>query len=147
MLLLFYGMEKKKHGKNVAEMRAKYNELREKNTAPMEYKKWTDADEAELTNMMGDDIGIDETELGRQRTQLDRQKKEELTAFAKDNPEVAAQILASMLSLSGGLSAKVSHLNLDEGNSDERNNLRSDKAPIRIPMRLLFQPSLGCSSK
>ena len=35
VLLLFYGVEKKKHGKNVAEMRAKYKkELKEKNTQP-----------------------------------------------------------------------------------------------------------------
>ena len=46
---------------------------------------------------MQDEICIDETELGRQRAQLKRQKNKELAAFAKDNPEEAARILASML--------------------------------------------------
>ena len=96
ILLSFYGV-KKNQGKNVAEMRAKYKELKEKNAAPIKYKKWTDAKEAKLTNLMKEKITIDETELGRQRAQLKKQKKEELAAFAKDNPEEAARILASML--------------------------------------------------
>ena len=43
ILLLFNGVEKKNQGKNIAEMRAKYNnKLKEKNAAsPIEYKKWT----------------------------------------------------------------------------------------------------------
>ena len=58
------------------------------------------ADEAELTKLMGNKIGIDETELGRQRVQLEKQKKEELAAFVEDNPEVAAQILLASMSSS-----------------------------------------------
>ena len=126
MLLLFYGMEKKKHGKNVADMRAKYNELKEKNTAPLQYKKkWTDVDKAELTKAMGNNIGIDDTELGRQRAQLEKQKKEELAAFAKDNPEVAAQILASMLSSLSASSDEGNHWNQNWNNPNnwvEENN-------------------------
>ena len=81
---------------------------------------------------MGNDIGIDETELGRQRAQLKKQKKEELTAFAKDNPKVAAQILA-LMSMSILLSAVLSESpdnpkycnrnpNLEEANNQNNPN-------------------------
>ena len=61
---------------------------------------------------MQDEICIDETELGRQRAQLKRQKNKELAAFAKDNPEEAAQILAWM-------SSAVSSTNNPNSESDE----------------------------
>ena len=48
-------------------MRAKYKELKEKNAAPIEYKKWTKVDEAELIKLMNNKISIDETELGEDR--------------------------------------------------------------------------------
>ena len=64
---------------------------------------------------MGDNIGIDETELGRQRAQLEKQKKEELAAFAKDNPEEAARILASMSMSSSSKSPN--NLNVVEANN------------------------------
>ena len=129
MMLLFCGVKKKKHGKNVAEMRAKYKESKEKNTAPIEYKKWTDVDKAELTKVMDDKIIIDETELGRQRAQLKQQKKEELAAFAQDNREEAAQILSLMssysssavLSASANPNAKNPNMDLDETNNLDSN--------------------------
>ena len=69
-MLLFYGVEKKKHSKNVAEMRAKYNKLKEKNAAPKKYKKWTCADEAEITKLMSDDATLDDAWFGKQIAQL-----------------------------------------------------------------------------
>ena len=93
-LLLFYGIENKNHGKNVAEMRAKYQALKDKNAEPKSFKKWTDADEAELTKMESDDIpSIDETELGRQRELLKKKKRDDVAKFAVENPEEVAEII------------------------------------------------------
>ena len=78
-------------------MSAKYIELKEQNTDPKKYKKWTNAEEVELKKSMKEEISVDETELGRQRAELKEQKAEELTVFAKGNPEEAAQILVLML--------------------------------------------------
>ena len=96
-VVILWSGEKKKQGKNVAEMSAKYIELKEQNTDPKKYKKWTNAEEVELKKSMKEEISVDETELGRQRAELKEQKAEELTVFAKGNPEEAAQILVLML--------------------------------------------------
>ena len=51
-------------------MRANYNRLKEKNAAPKQYKKWSNANKAELTKLMSDDVALNDTEFGRQRAQL-----------------------------------------------------------------------------
>ena len=77
-LLLFYGIERKKQAKGAVKMREQYKELKEKNAAPKAYKKWTEADEANLEWLKNETITIEETELGKERAKLRKQQKDSL---------------------------------------------------------------------
>ena len=49
-LLLFHGVNAKKQGNNVGEMRGKHSKMKAKNNAmPKEFKNWTQTGEDELT--------------------------------------------------------------------------------------------------
>ena len=82
-LLLFYGIERKNHGKTVGESRAKYKKLKEENTPPKKYKKWTESNKAKLTRLTREDVKIEETELARQREKAVRVDTQRLIAMTK----------------------------------------------------------------
>ena len=65
-------------------MREQYKELKEKNTAPKAYKKWTESDEANLEWMKNETITIEETELGKERAKHRKKQKESLIALFKE---------------------------------------------------------------
>ena len=67
ILLLYHGVERKKHGKNVGEARAKYMKLKEENAPKKAYKKWTAADEEKLNRLMSDEITLEEMDLKREK--------------------------------------------------------------------------------
>ena len=101
-------------------MRANYNRLKEKNAAPKQYKKWSNANKAELTKLMSDDVALNDTEFGRQIAQLKERKKQELMmAFAKHNPEEVAQILASISNLTLNIDSDSNNPNLNKSDLTE----------------------------
>ena len=83
-LLLFYGIERKKHAKGAVAMRDQYMALKEKNTPPKAYKKWTETDEAYLDFLKNETITIEETELGKERAKHRKKQKESLVALFKE---------------------------------------------------------------
>ena len=58
-----------------------YAKLKEDNAKPLEYKKWTEADEQRLVALKDDDIDIKDTALGRYK----EKRKEETKKAAKQN--------------------------------------------------------------
>ena len=68
VLLEFYGVEKKEISRmKVQDMRERYTKIKEENTPTKKFRKWTDADKHELTQLMSEDVCIDETLLGKER--------------------------------------------------------------------------------
>ena len=68
VLLVFYDVEKKEILQmKVKEMTERYNKIKEDNTPTKKFKNWTDANKEELTQLMREDVCIDETLLGKER--------------------------------------------------------------------------------
>ena len=71
-------------------MRDQYMALKEKNTPPKAYKKWTETDEAYLDFLKNETIKIEETELGKEKAKHRQKQKESLVALFKEVGREAA---------------------------------------------------------
>ena len=77
-LLLWHGISKSKMG-NVPEMRTKWKTIKESNTPPPHYSRWTDEDEKALSDLKSKEITMADTATGR----LAETNKRELEATWK----------------------------------------------------------------
>jgi len=83
-LLLWYGVQRNKQGKTIADVRAKYIELKEQNVSPEPYKKWVDSDEEILKNMKTSEIEMKDTALGRYEEAQRKSMKEAVRKMSQD---------------------------------------------------------------
>ena len=56
--------------------------LREKNVSPKEYNKWTDEDKNHLGFLMNEGISVNDTILGKERPNLERERKKQAKTAA-----------------------------------------------------------------
>ena len=89
-LLLWYGVQRNKQGKTIADVRSKYMELKEKNIPPEPYKKWKDCDEERLNNLKTSEIEMKDTALGRYE---EAQRKSMKEAVRKMTGEERAEFI------------------------------------------------------
>ena len=83
-ILLWYGVQRNKQGKTIADVRAKYIELKEQNVSPEPYKKWVDSDEEILKNMKTSEIEMKDTALGRYEEAQRKSMKEAVRKMSQD---------------------------------------------------------------
>ena len=83
-ILLWYGVQRNKQGKTIADVRAKYIELKEQNVSPEPYKKWVDSDEEILKNMKTSEIEMKDTALGRYEEAERKSMKEAVRKMSQD---------------------------------------------------------------
>ena len=78
ILLAFYRVEsKRRSGKAVSALRAMYAKLKEENAKPLQYKKWTEADEDRLVALRENNVDMKDTALGRYNEKRKEEAKEE----------------------------------------------------------------------
>ena len=89
---------RKKQAKTAAGLRLQFKLLREKNTSPKKYKKWTDIDKGHLLESMNENISIDETALGIARAKLRKKQEGEIKSIAR---QLGREVLLNIINGTG----------------------------------------------
>ena len=89
VLLLFYGHEKKEiNTMNVSALKKALIVRREKDTAPKEYKKWTETDEDELNRLkVTDNMDVMDTAVGRHKQTLVIESKQMYASMSQEEKD------------------------------------------------------------